>query len=104
MALYNPPATFTLPVDTSSIANEITNSLSTIASIIAPANTNRQSLTIFNSLTQTVYIDVTSSVSVTNYMVPIPAGGFYELPIKYTGAFYGIIANGTGSVEIREFV
>ncbi|MBG1268253.1 hypothetical protein [Nostoc sp. WHI] len=103
MALYNPPATFTF-VDTSSTGSEVANSLSNVGSIIVPANTNRQSLTIFNSLTQTVYIDVTSSVSVTNYMVPIPAGGFYELPIKYTGAFYGIIASGTGSVEIREFV
>ncbi|QMS87312.1 hypothetical protein HUN01_06835 [Nostoc edaphicum CCNP1411] len=106
MPLYNPPATFSLPVDTSSSASEITNSLSSTASEIVPANTNRKGLTIFNILNQTLFIDALAGVTTTNYMVAIPAGGFYELPANkiYTGHFYGVIASGTGSVEIREFV
>jgi hypothetical protein len=106
MPLYNPPATFSLPVDTSSAGSEITNSLSSTQSVIVPANSARKGLTIFNSLNQTVYIDINSSVSTTNYQFPIPAGGFYELPTNkiYTGAFHGILASGTGSIEIREFI
>ncbi|PHJ60237.1 hypothetical protein VF14_11635 [Nostoc linckia z18] len=105
MPLYNPPATFNFPVDSSSTATEVTNSLSTTASEIIPANTNRKGLTIFNTLNQTVYIDAVTGLTTTNYMVAIPAGGFYELPTNkiYTGHFYGILASGTGSVEIREF-
>jgi hypothetical protein len=106
MPLYNPPATFSLPVDTSSSAGELTHSLSNAASMIAPANQNRKGLTIFNTLSQTLYIDVSNAVTTTNYMVPIPPGALYELPATkiYIGALYGILASGTGSVEIREFV
>lgn len=106
MPLYNPPATFTLPVDASSSASEITHSLSNTAAVIVPANTNRKGLTIFNTLNQTLYIDISTAVTTTNYMLAIPAGAFYELPTNkiYTGAFHGIIVSGTGSVEIREFV
>jgi hypothetical protein len=106
MPLYNPPATFSFPVDSSSSANEIANSLSSTASVIVPANANRKGLTIFNSLNQAIYVDVIASVATTNYMLVIPAGAFYELPANkiYTGAFHGLVASGTGSVEIREFI
>ncbi|WGV25974.1 hypothetical protein [Halotia branconii] len=106
MPLYNPPATFTIPNDTSSSTNKVTNSLNETASEIVPANVNRKGLTIFNTLTQNLYLDTVSTVSTNSYMAKIPAGAFYELPANkiYIGSFYGILATGTGSVEIREFV
>ncbi len=89
---------------TSSQANAITNHLSTTASLIAPANTSRVGLTIFNSLSQTIYLGVSNTVTTSSYMVQIPAGFLYELPLPYTGDFYAVLASGTGSAQVREFV
>lgn len=89
---------------TASSATEKTNSLSTTASNPITVNANRKGLTIFNTLSVDVFVDIADTVAANNYMFKLPAGSFYEMPEPiYTGALWLICASGTGSVEIREF-
>lgn len=104
MALY----TSSTPIRTiSTSATTVSNSLSATSSVLVSANANRKGLTIFNSLSTTVYIDSDGSVSASAYMLAIPPGGYFEMPASdalYTGELSAILTSGTGSVQVREFV
>ncbi len=90
----------------STTGTSLVNSLSGTASLIAPANVSRKNLTIYNPLLETVYIDVSNAVTSTAYMVPLEPRAYFEFPSIgiYVGDVYAILATGTGSINITEFV
>lgn len=101
MPLYN--ALDSASQSAANTSTELSNSLSNTASLIAPANINRKGLTIYNTLSVIVFIDTSNAISTSNFMFKLNPNSFYEMPSNsYTGAFWGILATGTGSVEIRE--
>ncbi|MBD2365189.1 hypothetical protein H6G36_29230 [Anabaena minutissima FACHB-250] len=105
MPISNPASVAQLQLPTATTGTEVSNSLSDTSSVLAAANTNRKGLAIYNTLSQTVYIDVANTVSESNYWFKLEAGAFYEMPEPiYTGIIYAMLATGTGSVEVREFV
>jgi len=102
MPLYNvAPST---SANNSSSENIITDSLSTTATQILAANSNRKGLTVYNPLSSTVYLDGTNAVSTSSYLIPLPPNYYYEFPYNYQGALWGILASGAGSVQVREFI
>lgn len=87
----------------SSAGAELANTLSTTASKIANSNPNRKGLTIYNSLSVIVYIDITNAVASSNFMMKLQPDAFYEMPFPlYAGEFWAVTASGTGSFEVRE--
>jgi hypothetical protein len=68
-------------------------------------NSERLGFTLFNaSKTETIYIDITSDVSLTSYMTRLQPKGYYEsTPFNHTSSIYAI-SEGTATLLIREFV
>lgn len=101
MPLYS-----TSPVITQSSANTalpLTNELSTTASKIANTNPDRKGLTIYNSLTVTLYIDGSNEVTSSHFMFALAPKAYYEMPSPlYVGEIWGILPSGSGSAQIRE--
>jgi len=105
MPISNPG--YTSPsIVTATVTNKITNSVSTTAAVIIPANENRRGLTILNSHTSIVYFDIGGDPTVTDYMFLLSPGNFYEMPLEipFTGAIHALTSAGSGSLQIREFI
>ncbi|WP_229451788.1 hypothetical protein [Nostoc sp. CHAB 5715] len=84
---------------------KIANNITTIAATIVNSNPNRKGITFFNSSNKNIFIDSVSGVSVTSYSVKMEPGDYYEAPNPlYTGAYYGIVENGSTAIDIREFL
>ncbi|PSB20557.1 hypothetical protein C7B65_06530 [Phormidesmis priestleyi ULC007] len=79
------------------IATSITSKL------MAPAK-ERKGLTIFNHSTSALYIDFGASVSLTDFAVRIPSGGYYEMPFVVSTDVRGIWEQGQGKAFIREMI
>jgi hypothetical protein len=77
---------------------------STTTQILAAANTNRRSLTIFNNSTAILYVCFSETATQARAKVPIGAGGFYEMPtgVVYTGIVSGIWTDTNGNASIHE--
>jgi hypothetical protein len=88
--------------DTGTITSVVSAAADTI---ILAANVNRQGATIFNDSTAILYLAL-SNVVATNavYTVQIAAGGYYEVPAKYTGIIKGIWAAANGNARVTELV
>jgi hypothetical protein len=73
--------------------------------IILASNAARQGATIFNDSTAILYLLLANAVSsLTVYSVQIAAGGYYEVPAKYTGIIKGIWAAANGNARVTELV
>lgn len=106
MPLFNTRPKSTNPAESPpDSATKVTNSLSTTAAEIVPANLNRKFITVSNPLDIFAYIDFDAAVSSTDYMMVLSPGDYVELPVLQYGtdALHGILSSGTGSLLIREF-
>ncbi|BBD60597.1 hypothetical protein NIES2109_33960 [Nostoc sp. HK-01] len=101
MALYN-PASVTVNELTSSTATSSTVTAATTSGTIIAANSSRRGVTIWNNSTANLYIDFDSSASTTDFAVKIAAGGYYEMPFKYTGVISGVWDAVNGNALVRE--
>lgn len=72
---------------------------------ILAANTNRQGATVYNDSTAILYLLLANAVSSTSvFTAQIAAGGYYEVPAKYTGIIKGLWASATGNARVTEIV
>ena len=87
-------------------AGAITTVASTNAdTVILAQNVQRQGATIFNDSTAILYLALANVVSSNaNYSVQVGAGGYYEVPAKYTGVIKGIWAAANGAARVTEIV
>lgn len=104
MPIWNPsgPAT---PV-TSSTVNTTSVPVSTTSVLLIAANTNRIEALIYNTSTKsTLYLGYGTAATVGG-SVPIAPGGYFELPVDYTGAINGIwnVVDAAGAAKVVEFV
>ncbi|MBW4425321.1 MAG: hypothetical protein KME50_12945 [Nostoc desertorum CM1-VF14] len=87
------------------ISVKIANNITTIASTIVNTNPNRKGITFFNSSNKNIFIDTVSGVSTNSYSVKLEPDDYYEAPSPlYTGAYYGIVAEGSTAIDIREYL
>jgi hypothetical protein len=76
----------------------------TAAAILVPANPNRKALSIHNTGTGNLFIDIDGGVTTTSYMTRIPTQGYFETPVAFLGAIHGVWSSVNGTAEIREYV
>lgn len=88
-----------LPAATSVLANVASSATSVT---IQAANANRLGLTIFNDSTALLYVKFGTTASATSYTVQVAAGGYYEVPLDYTGRVDGIWAAANGFARVTE--
>jgi len=66
------------------------------------ANSSRLGMIVFNDSTQVLYLKLGATASVTSYTVPVPAQGYWELPVRYTGPIDGIWPAVNGNAYVTE--
>src|SRR4051794_36453717 len=54
----------------------------TTGTVLKAANTGRVGLYIYNASTAVLYLKFGATATTTSYSLQIPAGGFYEIPIR----------------------
>ena len=102
MPLSNPlNVTIGLP-STIAVANAIVAASTSGSQSLMLANPKRSNLTIFNDSTANLYIDFGKPVTLTDFAVKITAGGYYELPVNYTGPVTGLWDAINGSARVRD--
>lgn len=75
---------------------------STSAVTILASNTSRKGATVYNDSTALLYLGLGSSVTTTDFTVPMPPRDYYEVPSGYTGIITGIWAFATGNARVTE--
>ena len=100
MPLSN-PANIVIPSATTAATALVPASVSS-SQILMAANPKRANLTIFNDSTANLYIDFTKAATLTDFAVKIMAGGYYELPINFTGSINGLWDGTNGNARIRD--
>lgn len=69
------------------------------------SNANRIGATIFNDTAVVLYVSLNGvAASATNCLVQVAPGGYYEIPFGFTGDVRCVLASGTGTVRVAEFV
>lgn len=98
--------TSTYYVDKYSNGQIVQNTITSTASQLLPENADRAAFTIVNNSSNTIYLDIASSVSLSSYMIPVFPNMYYEsLPNIATNAIYAICGSPSSvSVQLREFV
>lgn len=87
------------------VSRMIANNITTSSGVIVNNNINRKGIVFFNSSTQDVYLDTTSSISLNSYLVKLVPGAYYEAPNPVsTGNYYAITTEPNTSIDIREFI
>lgn len=102
MGLYNPVSKGSEPSDS---AAAVTNSLSTTESTLCPANENRKGLSFYNSTSSTMLVSKVTPVTATAFQFKMTPGQFFIHPMKddpYTGPWYAVLDDGTGSAQVVE--
>lgn len=103
MSLYpiNPPDSVN-PVASSTYTNS-TATVNTTASKILAANSGRKDFMIYNpDLKNTVYLDVSASLTVATATIAIPPGSNYFADFDWIGDVYAIVKIGSVTVQIRD--
>ena len=91
------------PVTTNTVNSSVFSVPADVVSIpLIENNPFRVGAFFFNDSTATLYLKLGAAVSLTDYTVQIPPGGFYEVPHSpfYMGDIYGIWSAAVGSVKI----
>jgi hypothetical protein len=100
-AVYTPKSVVQVPI----VSNMIDNNITTTAAVIVNSNLNRKGIAFFNNSELNVYIGTSGSVAVNYCLVKLVPGAYYEAPFPtYTGDYYAIVAEGSASIQISEFV
>jgi hypothetical protein len=90
------PVRSTTPNDTSVAASASNVTLLT-------SNSNRLGATIWNeSTTETLYLKLGTTASLTSYSAQLFPSGYYEVPYGYTGRIDGIWTSASGNARITE--
>jgi hypothetical protein len=84
--------------------NSAVASGTTDSTVILAGNTAREGATIWNASSAILYISFGAVCTPTNYSRQIAAGGFYEIPFRYTGVISGVWASANGSALVTELV
>lgn len=98
-----------LPVRQFASTSATTDRVPSSATVVTLLTMNplRNQAIIYNESTQTLKIKLGSGASATDYTLPIaggtPTGGYYELPVRYTGIITGIWDLANGFAQITEF-
>jgi hypothetical protein len=90
-----------LPVSTTAAATAVPAATSTTT--ILAANEDRKGASICNASTATLYLELGSTVSATDFAVALGAGDYFEVPYNYTGAIAGLWTAANGNAMVREF-
>lgn len=101
VTLVNSAGTSTAGTSTSATGVTTSVASSATAVTLSAADTNRVGLTLFNDSTQVLYVLLgagTASTSV--YTVQLGAGGYYEMPFRFTGIVTGLWASANGNARI----
>lgn len=70
--------------------------------VLRNANTARRGCTIFNDSTNNLFVAFAATASTTAFTVKVLAGGYYEVPERYTGVISGIWDGTNGAARITE--
>lgn len=85
-------------------ANTATYTIDDTGTLILAAQVNRLGGTIFNSGPDRCYINFSGTPSVTDYIVAMIPGAYYEFPFSYTGDVSAICDTGeTADITVGEF-
>ena len=101
MGLYN-PASVTVATPASSTSTPTSVAAATTSNTILATNTNRIGATIWNNSTANLYIEFGATATTSAFLAKIAAGGYYELPFRYTGIISGIWDAANGNALVRE--
>lgn len=76
------------------------------STLLLPANPARICFSVTNTTSKILFLDYDGTASTTDYAVAIPAGGYFEPPVNFTGAVHGVwsATDGTKGALVREFV
>lgn len=81
-----------------------TNVASSATSVtILASSTSRLGATIYNDSTATLYLNLGSTASATDFTVKLNQDDYYEAPFGYTNIIYGIWDSATGYARVTEF-
>ena len=75
------------------------------STLLLAANASRMGFSITNTASKILYIDYDGAASNADYAIAIPSGGYFEPPVNFTGAIYGVwsaVDAGKGAL-VREF-
>jgi hypothetical protein len=102
MGIYTDPASGATANEVLSTTVAATN-VATGAVILA-AKPERKSFTIKNTSTSILYLGYGTVPTATNFTVEIPAKGFFDPNINFSGEIKGLWTNTNGSALVTEFV
>ncbi|OUL34104.1 hypothetical protein [Nostoc sp. 106C] len=101
MGLYNPPSV-TVVETTSGTSTPTTVASSTTSGTILAANSSRRGATIWNDSTATLYLEFGATATTAAFTAKLSAGGYFEVPFRYTGVISGIWSAANGNALVRE--
>lgn len=90
-----------VPVSTAAAATAVTAATETTT--LLAANENRKGASVWNDSSATLYLEMGSTVSSSDYAVAMGAGDYFEVPYGYTGMITGVWTTATGRAMVREF-
>ncbi|MFN6571176.1 hypothetical protein [Dendronalium sp. ChiSLP03b] len=101
MGLYNPSqVTVTTPSSGTSTPTTVPASITSVT--VLDANSNRQGATIWNESTANLYIEFGATATTSAFTAKLSAGGYFEVPLHYTGVISGIWSAANGNALVRE--
>lgn len=92
--------TIALPVSGAASAAAVPSSATVVT--LRAANTARKGLTIFNDSSAALTIKLGAAASQSDFTTKIAAGGYYEVPFRYTGIVTGLWASANGNALVTE--
>jgi hypothetical protein len=101
MALFN-PTTATLVESTSGTSTPTTVASSVTSVTILASNSNRKGATIWNDSTANLFIELGATATQAAFTAKLSAGGYYEVPFRYSGVISGIWSAANGNALVRE--
>lgn len=76
----------------------------TTPTLVLESNAGRIGFTVFNPSSTDVFLDLTSDVSLTSFLVKIPPQGYWESNFTITDQVFMILSSGSSTILIREFI
>lgn len=86
---------------TSATTSRVASSAATVDLLAMKPTRNQAS--VYNESTAILYIKFGTGASATDYTLPIAGGGYYELPVRYTGIVTGVWVTANGFAQMTEF-